>query len=148
MTSPDLPFETARLALRNFEKSDHDSVMAYYSLPEVQRYLDWKARDRVEGKAALDAMCSQRRLNRPGDTITLAVERRADEELIGQVSLRWTDATAAQAELRFVLNPLYRRQGYATESVRAALDIGFDHFGFHRIFARCGADNQRSAKLM
>ena len=148
MTSPDLPFETPRLALRNFEKSDLDSVMAYYSLPEVQRYLDWKARDRVEGKAALDAMCSQRRLNRPGDTITLAVERRADEELIGQVSLRWTDATAAQAELRFVLNPLYRRQGYATESVRAALDIGFDHFGFHRIFARCGADNQRSAKLM
>src|SRR5690606_20176399 len=64
------------------------------------------------------------------------------------VSLRWTDATAAQAELRFVFNPLYRRQGYATEAVRAALDIGFDECGFHRVFARCGADNQRSARLL
>ena len=33
--------------------------MAYHALPEVQRYLDWKARDRVEVKAALDAMRKQ-----------------------------------------------------------------------------------------
>ena len=148
MKFPDLPIATERLLLRGFEKFDLDPLMAYYGLPEVQRYLDWKARDRVECKAALDAMCAQRLLNRPGDTITLAVERQCDSALIGQVSLRWTDATAGQAELRFVFNPLYRRQGYATEAVRAALDIGFDAFHFHRVFARCGADNRPSARLM
>lgn len=148
MKPPDLPVETDRLLLRYFEKSDLDPVMAYYGLPEVQRYLDWKARDRVECKAALDGMCTQRLLNRPGDTVTLAVERQSDEALIGQVSLRWTDATAGQAELRFVFNPLYRRQGYASEAVRAAVTLGFEHFSFHRIFARCGGDNQRSARLM
>jgi RimJ/RimL family protein N-acetyltransferase len=148
MKSPVLPFKTDRLLLRSFEKSDLEAVMTYYGLPEVQRYLDWKARDRVECRAALDAMCLQRRLNRPGDTMTFAVERIADAALIGQVSLRWTDATAGQAELRFVFNPLYRKQGYATEAVRAALDIGFGSFHFHRVFARCGADNQRSARLM
>jgi RimJ/RimL family protein N-acetyltransferase len=62
--------------------------------------------------------------------------------------LRWTDATAAQAEIRFVFNPVYRRQGYATEAVKAVLDLGFDYFGLHRIFARCGAKNQASARLM
>jgi RimJ/RimL family protein N-acetyltransferase len=140
MASPQLPLIT--------DKSDLDQVAEYYALPEVQRYLDWKARDRVEVKAALDAMCAQRRLNRPGDTLTLAVCRRSDNIMIGQVSLRWTDATAGQAELRFVFNPLFRRQGYATEAVKSALDLGFDHFNFHRVFARCGADNQRSARLM
>lgn len=148
MNAPDLPIETERLALRLFEKSDLDGVMAYHSLPEVQRYLDWKARDRVECKAALDGMCAQRRLNRPGDTLTLAVERQSDAVLIGQVSLRWTDATAAQAEIRFVFNPLYRRQGYASEAVKAAFDLGFNHYSFHRIHARCGAKNQASARLM
>ncbi len=148
MTSPDLPIITDRLELRHFEKSDLDDVIEYYGLPEVQRYLDWKARDRVEVKAALDAMSAQRRLNRPGDTFTVAVARLSDLALIVQVSLRWTDATAEQGELRFVFNPLYRRQGYATEAVKTALDVGFDHFGFHRVFARCGADNQRSARLM
>jgi RimJ/RimL family protein N-acetyltransferase len=148
MPTPELPLATDRLELRYFEKSDRDCVAEYYALPEVQRYLDWKARDRVEVKAALDAMIAQRRLNRPGDTLTLAVSRRSDNTMIGQVSLRWTDATAAQAELRFVFNPLYRRQGYATEAVKAVLDVGFDRLHFHRIFARCGADNQRSARLM
>jgi RimJ/RimL family protein N-acetyltransferase len=148
MSAPDFPIDTERLVLRHFEHSDLDAVMAYHSLPEVQRYLDWKARDRVECKAALDGMRAQRRLNRPGDTLTLAVERRADEILIGQVSLRWTDATAAQAEIRFAFNPIYGRQGYASEAVKAAFDLGFDYYRFHRIFARCDAGNKRSVRLM
>lgn len=148
MSAPDLPVETERLMLRPFRKTDLEAVMAYHALPEVQRYLDWKARDRSECRVALDGMCAQRRLNRPGDTLSLAVERRADAKLVGQVSLRWTDATAGQAEVRFAFNPVYRRQGYATEAVKAAFDIGFDHYGFHRIFARCGAKNVASARLM
>lgn len=148
MSAPDLPIDTQRLILRLFRETDLDAVIAYHALPEVQRYLDWKARDKGECKAALDAMRAQRRLNRPGDTLTLAVERKSDGLLVGQVSLRWTDATAGQAEVRFVFNPMCRRQGYATEAAKAAFDIGFDHFGFHRIFARCGAKNTPSVRLM
>jgi RimJ/RimL family protein N-acetyltransferase len=148
MTPPVLPIETERLLLRTFGRNDLDSVMAYHALPEVQRYLDWKARDRIEVKAALDAMRKEVALNRPGDTVSLAVERRKDNQVIGQVSLRWHDATAAQAELRFVFNPIYRRQGYAGEAARAAITLGFNEFEFHRIFARCDARNQPSARLL
>src|SRR6185437_5663320 len=148
MIPPVLPIETERLLLRTFERNDFDSVMAYHALPEVQRYLDWKARDRIEVKAALEAMRKEVALNRPGDTLSLAVEHRKDKRLIGQVSLRWHDATAAQAELRFVFNPAYRRQGYAGEAAKAAISLGFSEFGFHRIFARCDARNQQSARLL
>ena len=148
MSSPHFPIETERLVLRTFERGDIDALMTYYALPEVQRYLDWKARDRVETLAALEAMRGQVALQRPGDTLTLAVVRKSDDELLGQVSLRWSDATAGQSELRFVFNPLYRGEGYATESVRQMIDLAFDHFRIHRIFARCDARNTRSAKLM
>jgi len=87
-------------------------------------------------------------LNRPGDTVTLAVERKTDAAMMGQVSLRWYDATAGQAEMRFVLNPIYRRQRYATEAVRATLNMAFEEFAFHRVFARCDGRNQASAKLL
>ena len=146
--TPDTILETDRLILRHFQPDDLDAVLSYYQLPEVQRYIDGVARDRVEVKSALDAMCLQRRLHRPGDSLTFAVVRKSDRQVIGQVSLRWTDATAAQAELRFVFNPLFRRQGYAVEAVRAALDLGFGQLAFHRIFARCGASNVRSARLL
>jgi RimJ/RimL family protein N-acetyltransferase len=148
MTSPLLPIETERLLLRTFDPGDLEAVMAYYALPEVQRYLDWKARDRIEVKTALIAMCREVALNRPGDTLSLAVERQSDGSMIGQVSLRWHDATAAQAELRFVFSPAFRRQGYAAEAARAAISLGFAEFRFHRVFARCDARNQASARLL
>ena len=148
MIVQDIPVETKRLILRPFQKSDLDAVMTYHALPEVQRYLEWKARDRVEVKSALDAMVQQHHLQRPGDALVLAVVRRNDEALIGQVSLRWTDATAGQAELRFIISPAQRRQGYAREAAREMLDIGFERYGLHRIYARCAARNQASANLL
>jgi RimJ/RimL family protein N-acetyltransferase len=148
MTTVDLPIETERLVLRSFERGDLDELAVFYSLPEAQRYLDRKARDKADVKAALDAMCMQTRLTRPGETLCLAVERRSDAALVGMVSIKWTDATASQAELRFLFNPTFRRQAYVSEALRRALDLGFDDLNFHRIFARCCAKSQSSAKLL
>jgi len=148
MTQLQLPVETDRLVLRTFEKADIEAVMAYHALPEVQRYLDWKARDKVEVVAAVEAMRGQITLQRPGDILSLAVVRKSDDQLIGQVSLRWVDATAGQGEIRFVFSKVYSGQGYATEAVSRLLDVAFDNFGMHRVFARCDARNTRSAKLL
>jgi len=148
MTNLDLPIGTDRLSLRCFAPDDLDGLSVFYALPEAQRYLDWKARDRADIRAALDAMSAQTRLTRPGDTLCLAVERQSDEALIGLVSLKWTDATAAQAEMRFLFDPAHRKQGYPAEALRKALDLAFDELAFHRVFVRCSAKSQSSAKLL
>jgi RimJ/RimL family protein N-acetyltransferase len=140
--------KTERLILRPFEKSDLEEVLNYYSLPDVQRYLDWKARDKVETKSALDEMRKQTRLSRPGEALTLAIVRKTDGKVIGHVSLRYTDATAAQGEIRFAIAPTVRRHGYGTEAVRAAITLGFDEYRLHRIFARTAGHNEASAKLL
>lgn len=148
MIETHLPLTTDRLLLRSFERSDLDAVLAYHSLPDVQRYLDWKARDRAEGRLALEQMLNQTILRRPGDLLSMAVVRRTDGALMGQITLRWSDATAQQAEVRFVLNASYRGHGYATEAARAAIDFGFEHYRFHRVFARVDGRNHASAKLL
>jgi RimJ/RimL family protein N-acetyltransferase len=148
MTQSHLPIRTERLELRLLRPTDLEAVSAYYHLPEVQRYLEWKARDRKQVKHAFEGMCSQIVLNRPGDTLTLAIVQQSDDAVIGHLSLNWYDATASQAEIRFVLNPKFRRNGYATEAIRAALDLGFERFKFHRVFARCDGRNQASARLL
>ena len=148
MTGLDLPIDCERVILRNFERTDIDQLSTFYGLPEAQRYYDLKARDRADVKVALEMMRLQTRLTRPGDTLTLAVERKSDDRLVGHVSLTWTDATASQAELRFFFDPVVRRQNYGADCVRKLLDIGFEDFGFHRIFARCGAKSQGSARLL
>lgn len=146
--SSDISIKTDRLILRPFEKADLGAVLDYYSLPDVQRYLDWKARDSGEASAAFKAMCKQTRLMRPGDILTLAVVRRADDKVMGHVSLRWTDATAAQGEIRFALGPAFRRKGYGSEAVAAVVNLAFEDYKLHRVFARSAGENEASARLL
>jgi RimJ/RimL family protein N-acetyltransferase len=148
MSNIDLPIDTERLTLRAFERTDIDELTGFYGLPEAQRYLELTARDRADVKSALETMRTQTRLTRPGDTLTLAVERKSDAALVGHICLTWTDATASQAELRFFFDPTVRRQNYGAESLRKLIDVGFNDFHFHRIFARCGGKSQGSARLL
>jgi RimJ/RimL family protein N-acetyltransferase len=144
----DLILKTERLILRPFERSDLDDVLGYYSLPEVQRYLDWKARDKTEAKTAFEAMRKQKRLTRPGEILSLAVVRKADGAVMGHVSLRWTDATAGQGEIRFAMAPAFRRRGYASEAVKAVISLAFGEYRLHRIYGVTAGDNEASAQLL
>ena len=144
----DLTLKTNLLILRPFEGSDLDDVLGYYSLPDVQRYLDWKARDKSEAKTAFEAMRKQTRLTRPGEILSLAIVRKSDGAVMGHVSLRWTDATAGQGEIRFAIAPAYRRQGYCREAVMAMIDLAFGEYRLHRIYAVTAGDNEASARLL
>jgi len=148
MTASEMTIKTDRLIMRPFEKSDLDAVLSYYSLPDVQRYLDWKARDRSEAKAAFDAMRKQTRLTRPGEILSLAAVRKSDGQVMGHVSLKWTDATAAQGEIRFALAPAFRRHGYGSEAVQAVISHAFEKHKLHRVFARTAGQNEASARLL
>src|SRR4051812_2407232 len=148
MANTDLTIKTDRLILRPFEKQDLDEVLAYYSLPDVQRYLEWKARDASEAKAAFDAMRKQTRLTRPGDIISFAVVRKSDGKVLGHTSLKWTDATANQGELRFAVAPTFRKHGYGSEAVKATITYGFVQHKLHRVFARTAGKNEASARLL
>ena len=148
MSTLSLPIETDRLILRTFERSDIDALRAYHALPSVQRYLFTKTRDVAEVAGALNIMRGHVSLQRPGDTLTLAMVRKGDRALMGHVSLHWSDATAGQGEVRFCINPSYSGQGFTNEALSAVFDLAFDHFHIHRVFARCDGRNHHSIKLM
>ncbi|KKC35483.1 hypothetical protein WH87_15500 [Devosia epidermidihirudinis] len=148
MSSLSLPILTDRLELRTFERCDVDSLCEYHSLPSVQRYVSTPTYDRAEVAGALNLLRSQVNLQRPGDTLSLAMVRRGDHKLIGHVSLLWSDATAGQGEIRFFINPSYSGEGYTAEAIAAVFDLAFGHFRIHRVFARSDGRNHHSIKLM
>ena len=148
MSSLSLPIETDRLILRTFERSDIDGLSAYHALPSVQRYVFSRTRDASEVAGALNIMRDHVSLQRPGDTLTLAMVRKGDKVLVGHVSLHWSDATAGQGEVRFCINPAFAGQGFTRDALSAVYDLAFDHFHIHRIFARCDGRNHHSIKLM
>ena len=148
MSSVTLPIETERLVLRTFERGDVDDLAAYHVLPSMQRYVVSKTRDRSEVANALNILRQHVGLQRPGDTLTLAMVRKGDEALIGHVSLIWSDATSGQGEVRFCINPSFAGQGFCKEALSAVFNLAFDHFRIHRLFVRSDGRNHHSIKLM
>ncbi|MBB4571260.1 GNAT family N-acetyltransferase [Rhizobium leucaenae] len=142
MTANDAEVFTAteRLILREFACEDFEAYRAYRSLPAVYRYLYCDPPSPEEIRERFDASLNTR-LSEDGDILRCAVVRREDDALLGQVSLKLTSRAGLQAEVGYIFNPAYVGKGYATEAAEAMITLGFDRFGFHRIFARLDTKN-------
>lgn len=148
MSTLRLPIETAQLSLRPIELRDVEAVARYHLLPNVQRYMIRQARDHIEVAEAVEHMRGQVQLNRPGETLVLAIEREGDKRVVGQIALTWSDATAGQGELRFAIDPAMAGNGYLTQAISAMLDLAFGHFAMHRITVRCDGRSHHTNALM
>lgn len=145
---PTYPIQTPRLRLRPFTRGDVDAVFAYRSREDVCLYLFDDPMSREAVAETIHARIGQLGFEEEGDRIVLAVERRADGGLIGEVSLIWRSVDSRQAEVGYIFHPSAQGQGYATEAAAAMLELGFDGAGVHRVYARCDARNVASARVM
>jgi RimJ/RimL family protein N-acetyltransferase len=145
---PAAPIQTARLTLRPLTRADFDDVHAYYSRPEVARYVYWEATDPEQTREILDQNIGRAGIENEGDGLILGVVWREVGRVVGHVSLRLVSREHRQGEVGFVLNPEYQGKGLATEAAAVMLDLGFDGLGLHRIEGRCDARNLPSVRVM
>ncbi|MFF0275591.1 GNAT family N-acetyltransferase [Streptomyces sp. NPDC094447] len=145
--APLLPLTTARLSLRLFVPGDADDLYAYQSLPGVARYLYRPAHTRERSEEVAAERATQTSWVAGGDKLALAVCRRDEPGLLGEVSLTLADARAAQAEIGWTLDPGHQGQGYATEAAAALAGFAFETLGVHRLYARLDVENTGSVRV-
>ena len=97
--------------------------------------------------------CSKKRklatdLDKEGSVLEIAVILKTTHKLVGEIVLMYRSQQHQQAEIGFVFNPIHQGHGYATEAAKAVLDVGFKHYEFRRIYARCDSRNKPSYKLI
>lgn len=143
--APFLPIRTERLTLRPYTEADVEPTFAYYSVPEVARYLLTPPWTREDAVARVAERIPRTGLETPSRALALVVEH--EGRVVGDVVLWATDATGAKGELGWVLHPDASGRGFATEAAAAVLEIGFAHYGLHRIVAQMDARNTASARL-
>ncbi len=152
--APVWPVRTARLQIRPMSEADVDAMWEWRRLPEVNRWLGLAPdtleafRDRYRDPDRLASM----------HIVELLAESGADPVPIGDVMIRIGDgwaqlevadqAKAVEAELGWVLDPAHTGRGYATEAIRAVIDVCFGPLGLRRVHAGCFADNEPSWRLM
>lgn len=149
MNLTELParYETERLLLRPFVRSDYADYVAYHSQPDVYRYLlSAPPTERELGEKfarVLDA-----KFETDSDVYRLAVIAQNGHFVLGEVMIELVNQSAGQGEIGYIFNPEYGRQGFATEAVKEILRIGFEILHFHRLFARLDATNGGSVRLL
>jgi len=147
-TTLDLPVLTERLRLRAYREDDLENIFRLRSNPEVVAMLYGGPMTREEAPEALAQHMAPPCLEADGDELKIAVERRADGAYLGNLKLQLLSREHLQGEIGYVFDPRQQGRGYALEAARKALELGFAHFGLHRISAHCDVRNIASWKLM
>ena len=142
-----LPIHTERLTLRPFQPDDLSSYADYHGRDDVYRFL-YTSPPLPDALAVQFAELLSAPFSKDGDTLRLAVVRQEDAMLLGEVLLKIASKDALQLEVGYIFNPSFSGKGYATEAVRAIMDLGFNQLGCHRIFARLDTLNHGSIGIV
>lgn len=143
MALPEL-ITTDRLHLRPARLDDAETICERWSHDvEVTRYLGWRPyRDVDLARAYLeDALEGWIEGNRP----LWAIERRAGQELIGQIGAH---IEGNRALLGYVLARPFWGRGYMVEAVRGVIAAALADPLIWRAWAVCDVDNLASARVM
>jgi RimJ/RimL family protein N-acetyltransferase len=124
------PVRTGRLLLRRATPEDLDATWAFRRLPEVH---DWLGAATATYDAYRERYFRGKRLT---DLIIVELDGRVIGDLMVKVQLGWT------------FDPAFGGKGYATEAVRALIDLCFGPLGLRRLHADCFFDNEPSWRLM
>lgn len=149
LPAPPLPVRTQRLVLRTVRPEDAPDL-AYYTDPEVCRYIPVGPLDHAELAARAARLAGNAAPSAPGEVLTLAVEH--DGTVVGDLMLRLDHGAAPEqppaiAEIGWVMAAAYGGRGLATEAAGALVDLAFGHYPLHRLHARLDPRNTASARL-
>ncbi len=133
-----------RLYLRKLIASDASELFRYRSDPDVSRYQGWAP---ASESAALRFIEDQANIEpgTGGQWFQLAICLREDRSLIGDLGLHFPADDDRQAEFGISLDPAHQGQGYAGETLHAAMSYLYDDLGKHRVF--CSVDPRNTASI-
>lgn len=153
LTKVHWPVLTERLSLRRLRAEDLAQTWRYRQLPEVYEWITSAPTTFAEYQ---DHFAQDGRIAR--DVAVWLCGQGGEEVLIGTVMVRSSDAwgqteivdqaKGVQAELGWSFDPAFGGRGYATEAVRAVMNLCFGALGLRRVTAECFAANEPSWKLM
>lgn len=135
--------ETARLALRNFRKTDAADL--FEMLSDEQTCLDdggYHAYSSIDDPGFADDLSFLAQSDEH-----YAVTLRASGKVVGLVHIMKADRGIRASELGYVISRDFRRQGYAKEAVRAVIDELFAS-GTQMIVCTCYEYNTASARTL
>jgi RimJ/RimL family protein N-acetyltransferase len=138
--------ETPRLLLRTWALNDAEAAFAFYSDPEVMRFLSAGTQQSVEDVRRFLAARPIASQALHGMTLWATVEK-ATGLLVGACGLKFLDG-GMDVEVGYHFARAVWGRGYATESAAAAVRYGFDRLCLRRILGVVNPENHASQRVL
>lgn len=139
---------TERIKLRLIEFSDLNSIHKLHSLPETDEFNALGIPEDIEEtKSIITTWIAENKLSKIKN-YTFAIENRLDREFIGLFGLKLGTEKYKRAEVWYKIHSDFWKKGYATESLKAVINFGFESLKLHRIEAGCAVENIGSIKVL
>jgi RimJ/RimL family protein N-acetyltransferase len=134
-----ISIKTKRLLIRNFIENDCNDLYEYLSDKETYRF---EPGEPITIETAKN-ICYERSKNDKFLAIQL------NNKVIGHIYFAQIKPQKLLTwETGFIFNKKYQGKGYATESLTAIIDYGFNNMNIHKIIAHCNPKNVSSWKLL
>jgi ribosomal-protein-alanine N-acetyltransferase len=139
---------TDRLKLRLIELSDLYSIHNLHSLPETDKYNALGIPKNIgETKSIIEPWIAENQLPEIAN-YTFAIDNDSNGNFIGLFGLKLGNKKYQRAEVWYKIHSDYWKKGYATESLKAVINFGFENLKLHRIEAGCAVGNIGSLKVL
>jgi ribosomal-protein-alanine N-acetyltransferase len=145
---PALPVETERLRLRSLAMNDAERLFEIYGDAETMRHVGRTGRPVVDLAAAQRAAETLLSNEAAHGFSLLALDEREGDPLVGVAGLAWVEGHGPDVEAAYILRRDRWGLGYATEALRAVLEVGHDQLGLERIVALAYLENDASRRVM
>lgn len=140
--------ETERLVIRCYQPQDAALLKAAIdeSLDHLRPWMPWAVHEPESLEAKQARMRKYRGQFDLGQDYVFGIFSKSEEVQIGSTGLHNRLEDEAR-EIGYWIRATYARQGYATESTRALIKVGFEVEQLERIEIRCAANNLASQQV-
>lgn len=137
---------TQRLILRPPVEHDFDGMFSMLSDSETVKY--WSNDPIRDPQEAAVKHQQNLQSDDDGDSISWAICLKGDDQMIGRCVFFHLDQDHHRAEIGFILNRQFWRNGIMREALEAVLKFAFGPMQIHRIEADVDPDNEASLALL
>jgi len=138
--------DTSDLHLRPLNTADAEAMFAILSDSESMKY--WVHKPAPDISVAINSLRKDLESDAAGNSICWAVTINGQNELIGKCILFQFNQDHRRAEIGFILNRNYWRQGLMHQALEAVITFAFDTLKLHRIEADTDTENTGSLALL
>jgi|SRR5690625_2190657 len=135
--------ETERLLLRPVTLADAKDLYEYASDEENVYFVSFEQYQSVD-----DAYYSIANFFMASPLGKYGIELKEENKMVGTIDLFNISSRKMSAEMGYILNPKYHRQGIMTEAGKALLALAFEELELEKVSALCDSRNVASAGVM